>query len=41
MMSDELLMRQRAALTSWHDRPGGPLLQAQFHAELTGTELGL
>jgi DOPA 4,5-dioxygenase len=29
-----------AKVTSWWDRPGGPLPQAQFQIELTSTELG-
>jgi aromatic ring-cleaving dioxygenase len=28
------------AVTSWLDRPGGPLPQAQFQVELTSAELG-
>lgn len=29
-----------ATVTSWLDRPGGPLPQPQFQVELTSTELG-
>jgi aromatic ring-cleaving dioxygenase len=38
-ISAELPAATGATVTSWLDRPGGPLPQAQFQAELTSAEL--
>jgi aromatic ring-cleaving dioxygenase len=39
-MSAELPAATGAVVTSWLDRPGGPLPRPQFQVELTSAELG-